>query len=122
MKLNVGKAAALLSLLSREDASSASPSRRQRLLAEPAPLLELAVAALTGECCAQLQSRCFGPPAQLAWSRRWPAALSAVSHVSKGDMPDLSACGQLEFRQILRMAAAVQLICVTWRLAASRAR
>jgi len=45
----VGKAALLLSLLSREDAGSAAPARQQRLLAEPTPLLELAAAAVTGE-------------------------------------------------------------------------
>lgn len=47
-KVNVGKAALLLSLLSREDAGSAAPSWQPRLLAEPTPLMELAAAALTG--------------------------------------------------------------------------
>ncbi|PSC70464.1 Methionine gamma-lyase isoform A [Micractinium conductrix] len=48
-KVNVGKAAVLLSLLSREDAGSLAPARQQRLLAEPAPLLELAAAAVTAD-------------------------------------------------------------------------
>lgn len=45
-KLNVQKAAVLLSLLSRED--DAAPAGQHRLLPEPTPLLELAAAAITG--------------------------------------------------------------------------
>lgn len=47
-KLNVQKAAVLLSLLSREDDSA--PAGQHRLLPEPTPLLELAAAAVTGGC------------------------------------------------------------------------
>jgi len=51
-KLNVQKAAALLSLLSREDDSA--PAGQHRLLPETTPLLELAAAAVTGaDACVQ---------------------------------------------------------------------
>jgi hypothetical protein len=46
-KLNVQKAAVLLSLLSREDDSA--PAGHHRLLPEPTPLLELAAAAVTAD-------------------------------------------------------------------------
>lgn len=53
LKLNVQKAALLLSLLSREDVAEAGPAGQHRLLAEPAPLLELAAAAITGAARSQ---------------------------------------------------------------------
>jgi hypothetical protein len=60
--LNVHKAAVLLSLLMREDAHA--PAEQHGPLPEPMPLLELAVAAVTGahaflSCTAA--PRCVGP-------------------------------------------------------------
>jgi hypothetical protein len=51
-KLNVAKAALLLNLLSREDDSA-------RRVVEPTPLMELAAASVSGECCYRCVYCCY---------------------------------------------------------------